>query len=86
MLQPEALFRHTKSKKKTYEERLASIEKGREGREKFGNKREKERGSKTNEVPFLLSSLPLYFLVSLLFTSLIVVILVADISSLSFFS
>ena len=38
-----------KRKKASYEERLASVEEGRKGREKFGSKRGKEsRGSKTN--------------------------------------
>jgi len=46
-IEPESLFAHTKRKKQNYEERMASIESGREGRDKFGRK-EKERGSKTN--------------------------------------
>jgi len=49
VLEPHKLFVHTKNKKKTYEERVASIENGRVGRDKYGSKREKERGSKTND-------------------------------------
>jgi len=45
------LLRHAKRRKQTKEERLADIQRGREGREKYGsNKGQKERGSRTNKV------------------------------------
>jgi hypothetical protein len=48
---PETLMRNAKKRKQTKEERLADIQSGREGREKYGsNKGDKQRGSTSNRV------------------------------------
>jgi len=50
IIDPELLLRNTKKRKQTYEERLASIEAGREGREKFGsNQGQKDHGFTNKE-------------------------------------
>ena len=50
---PETLLRNAKRRKQTKEERLADVQRGREGRDKFGSKRGmREHGGTSNRVRY----------------------------------